>query len=129
MTMDTYKTDAFRSSVKKGMYSSEAVRNMDVQKSFNSYQITSQDANNFSLRHSMTNDDDNRSSNESLQSRLPKNVPAAARSMSRIRFANDRSVDHTIPNIKGMFALPSIRNNDALQMIHNYRTPNKYNFM
>lgn len=127
--MDTYRTESLTQSVRKVLNSKEPERNMHVQKSYHSYRIPSQDNRNFSIRNSMTNDDDNRSSNESLHPKLPRNIPAGVRSMSRIKYANGRSVDNTIANIKGMFALPPIRNNDALQLLSNYHTPGKHSFM
>ena len=128
-TMDTNRTEILTNSIRKVSNARDPLRNMNIQKSYNSYRVPSQDMRNFSIRHSITNDEENQSSDGSLHPTLPKHYPIAVRSMSGIKIANGRSVDTTIPNHKGMFALPSIHNNDALQLLHNYHTPNKYNFL
>ena len=125
-TMDTYRTEALSNSIIKHLSSREPVhRNTNVEKSYHSYRIPSHDAKHFSIKNSTMADEDGRSSHQSLQSRMPKYVSENTRSMSGIKFANGRSVDHSIFNPKGMFALPSIRNNDAIQLLNNYHTPNK----
>lgn len=130
-TMDTYRTEALTNSVRKVLNSQEPMRNMHVQQSYHSYRVPSQDMRNFSLRNSITHEEDNRSSRESLRPRLPKNIYPGARSLSRInpKYGNGRSVDQTISSIQGMFALPSIKNKDALQLLSSYNTPGKHSFM
>ena len=128
-TMDTNRTEILTNSIRKVSNARDPLRNMNIQKSYNSYRVPSQDMRNFSIRHSITNDEENQSSDGTLHPTLPKHYPISVRSMSGIKIANGRSVDTTIPNHKGMFALPSIHNNDALQLLHNYHTPNKYNFL
>lgn len=124
-TMDTYRTEALTNSVRKAMNSQEPMRNINVQKSYHSYRVPSQDVKKFSIRNSMTHEDDN-TSQGSLQPRFPKHIPNGARSVSGIKLGNGRSVDHSLGSHRGMFALPSIRNNDALMLLNQYNSPNKY---
>lgn len=125
-TMDTYRTDAMSNSIIQHLNNKElGARNSKVGKSYNSYRVPSQDNIQFSINQSMEVDQDARSSNHSLQPPLFKNTSGNIRSLSGIKFANGRSVDHSIFNPKGMFALPSIRNHDAIQLLHNYHTPHK----
>ena len=127
-TMDTYRTEALTNSVRKVVNSQEPIRNMNVQQSYHSYRMSQKDNPHFSIRNSITHDgDENKTSRDSLHPKLPKNLYPGARSMTRIKYGN--SVDQTISSIKGMMALPSIRNNEAQQLINNQNFKGNYSFM
>jgi hypothetical protein len=83
--MDTYRTEKLTQSVRKIINSQEPIRNLNIQQSYHSNRYPSQDMRNFSLRNSIiTHEEDNRSSQQSLQPRLPRNIYPGARSLSRI---------------------------------------------
>jgi hypothetical protein len=128
-TMDTYRTDALSNSLYKPPPSIDPIPTT-LQNSYHSYRLASQNLRNFSIRHSIP--DAHHSSNSTLHP--PNKVTAGARSMSGIRFAPGGSVDGKVRNLKGMFALPSLRNADALQLIQSYcggvnYSPGKYSFI
>ena len=125
--MDTYRTEALTHSMRKVFNSQEPVRNMNAQQSYHSYRLP-KNVPNFSIKNSITYEgDENRSSKDSLQPRLPRNIYPAARSVTKIKYGH--SVDQTISSIKGMIGLPSIRNVDVLHMARNYNFPGKHSFM
>jgi len=104
------------------------MRNMKIQNSYNSYRHPSQDMPNFSIRHSLGLEDHG-SSNDTLRLGVARDLPPNVRSMSGIKYEAAGSVNETIPNMRGMFALPSLRNQDALQLLSNYQKTDKFGFM